>query len=325
MFIVITSDRGAIDRISILYLTGMGRSGTTLLSRLLDLERGYRAVGEVRTLTDGRRVPCGCGAPQVECDFWQPILGQVAAPEANQAWETAMRTPQLDQMKAFFRPDSMSRPTRQASELLHAVYGALAEGGNTVVDESKTPWIGYLLASQPWADVRFVELVRHPSDIIRSRMKAKNYQDTTPREVVAKYWLRTCLTNQAMRRRVSQPWYRVPFTDLANQPQGVLETILGRPAEGLFLQDGVWSFESPVTHIFRSNSDKLRRGPDAVRPVSEVPTISPSAGPWEKLANRYWDAWLANRVTVRQRWTPPKPCQVASSAADAATGLATAS
>ncbi|HEU5161370.1 MAG TPA: sulfotransferase domain-containing protein [Streptosporangiaceae bacterium] len=63
-----------------MYLGGLGRSGTTLLDRLLGELPGAISLGEVvhlweRGVVDGER--CGCGASFGDCPFWREA-GQVA-------------------------------------------------------------------------------------------------------------------------------------------------------------------------------------------------------------------------------------------------------
>src|SRR5215210_6485081 len=56
---------------------GASRSGSTLLSMLLDCLPGVVAVGELRYLwSRGLRqnMLCGCGMPFRECDFWRAVL-----------------------------------------------------------------------------------------------------------------------------------------------------------------------------------------------------------------------------------------------------------
>ena len=56
----------------VIYLVGMGRSGSTLLDILLDSHSSIRSLGGVRRLAHyARKHPCPCGAPSFwECGFW---------------------------------------------------------------------------------------------------------------------------------------------------------------------------------------------------------------------------------------------------------------
>jgi hypothetical protein len=62
--------------VRVLFLGGLGRSGTTLLERVLGELPGVCPLGEVvhlreRDLRNGER--CGCGATFSDCDFWRSV------------------------------------------------------------------------------------------------------------------------------------------------------------------------------------------------------------------------------------------------------------
>ena len=62
--------------IDILYIAGAGRSGSTLLERLLGQLPACVAVGEARHLwrEDPTTARCGCGRVLTECDHWRAVI-----------------------------------------------------------------------------------------------------------------------------------------------------------------------------------------------------------------------------------------------------------
>src|SRR2546430_13569347 len=69
-----TSEGEMVTRV--LYIGGLGRSGTTLLERLLGELPGACALGEVvhlwqRDVIDNER--CACGRPFSACEFWRAV------------------------------------------------------------------------------------------------------------------------------------------------------------------------------------------------------------------------------------------------------------
>src|SRR4051794_12356388 len=63
----------------VLYITGWGRSGTTILDNLLGQVDGFVSTGELhyvwkRGLRDNRL--CGCGQPLRDCETWQQVFEQ---------------------------------------------------------------------------------------------------------------------------------------------------------------------------------------------------------------------------------------------------------
>jgi hypothetical protein len=298
-------EQSGINRIPILYVIGAGRSGTTLLSCLLELEDDYRAIGEVRYIGDPETWPhpCGCGKPQEECEVWGPLLHRWRNIDALAQWNSAMRARQLDQLVVSLSP-RRPRPVLQHGLVqLESVYAALSEPGTVLVDESKTPWPGYLLAIQPWADVRFVELVRHPQEVIDSWGRRKAYSPTAPPEQVARNWLRAHVTADFVRLRTGRPWLRMPYNSLVNDPGLAVTRILGRPSHGLRQEQQQWVFDAPYNHIYLSNPDKLKRGRQVIRPTGskEAPARS-AAGKWQYLAIKYWDHRLSGQTELTRNW-----------------------
>ena len=63
--------------VSVLYIAGPGRSGSTLLDTMLGQIDGFVSVGELRNLWArglGDGWPCGCGAAVRDCPFWSSVL-----------------------------------------------------------------------------------------------------------------------------------------------------------------------------------------------------------------------------------------------------------
>ncbi|ETK33486.1 hypothetical protein MPTA5024_24315 [Microbispora sp. ATCC PTA-5024] len=60
--------------VSVVFIGGTGRSGSTLMSRILGAVPGFCAVGELCRIWDHgvrRDEKCACGVPFHECDFWR--------------------------------------------------------------------------------------------------------------------------------------------------------------------------------------------------------------------------------------------------------------
>ncbi|MDF1644249.1 MAG: hypothetical protein P1U80_08695 [Pseudomonadales bacterium] len=69
---------------TLMYITGSGRSGSTLLDMLLSTNPNIAALGEVHrfSMNLGRtRMPyrCTCGSVLTECDFWNPVISKITA------------------------------------------------------------------------------------------------------------------------------------------------------------------------------------------------------------------------------------------------------
>ena len=64
------------ERLRVIYISGWGRSGTTIVDRLLGQLPGFFSVGELRSLwdSDPSTQLCSCGHTIAECPVWAPSL-----------------------------------------------------------------------------------------------------------------------------------------------------------------------------------------------------------------------------------------------------------
>jgi len=154
----------------VLYLGGSGRSGTTLIARVIGQLPGYVAVGEVREIwreRSGRHRLCGCGLPFDECPFWQRV-----GDEAFGGWSTVDRESVEEMVSALnwrgalgqLRPGADRGPALPPplAELLSRLYAGItaAAGNRTIVDTSKGPPYGVALSLVGPIDLRAVQVVR---------------------------------------------------------------------------------------------------------------------------------------------------------------------
>lgn len=153
---------------TVLYIGGVGRSGSTLLERILGQVAGFVAVGEVRLLwyrgvTDDW--PCGCGRPFSACELWTAVLrtayGDAVPDPAAMIDAIGVHTRARHLAKALRRLDQ-PRPADAAIDALDALYSAIAaeSGARVIIDSSKLPSYGLLLSRLPSVDVAVVHLVR---------------------------------------------------------------------------------------------------------------------------------------------------------------------
>ena len=64
-------------KVKVLYIAGLGRSGSTILGNTLGQLEGFAHVGElleIWTILASGRVACGCGVPVAACNIWGDVL-----------------------------------------------------------------------------------------------------------------------------------------------------------------------------------------------------------------------------------------------------------
>ncbi|MFN8234359.1 MAG: sulfotransferase [Actinomycetota bacterium] len=268
----------------ILYVGGWGRSGSTLLDRLLGQLPGAFSLGEMRdiwlrgVLQDRR---CGCGEPFLECAFWSAVgeraFGGWSRAHAMEMHRLRMRfdrpwTIPVLALRTHWLAD-LERYVEATGEIYRAIIAT--SGASVVVDSTKIPSYAFLLERIPDVDLRFVHLVRDSRGVIHSWQRSVIRPDATGRpDRMIRYgtasasmrYLIYNLTADAV-GVTGTPYLRARYEDLAAHPAQVLRQI----AEfGGLSTDGVDPLEGEganlgVSHTVDGNPMRFERGHLTIR------------------------------------------------------------
>lgn len=240
----------------VLYIAGSGRSGTTLLERVVGTAPGYVPVGELIDLA--RRVAaddelCGCGQRFSECEFWVAVGRLLAAGPATR-WPTSSAQPvagawsadnlaQLSRLQHGLarqrhiprlllprRPADLDRALAEYGARYRQLYAAVAEvaDAQVVVDASKWPSQALALF-RGGVDVRVLHLVRDvrgvanslsKEDVARPQAGGSEGGATMYSQSVASgagRWLAT-QTEVDLLRTVGVPVHRLSYDDFVDAP-----------------------------------------------------------------------------------------------------------
>jgi hypothetical protein len=267
----------------VLLVTGFGRSGTTLVNTVLGSTPGVFAAGEVRFLWERGLIEhrsCGCGQPVDACPVWGPVLEKAFGhpidvdPAALVAEDhRVMRTRHLPWMVG---PRALGDRLLQRLDALPgaltAVYRSLHEvtGARLIVDTSKPPSFGFVLAHLDAIDLRVLHVVRDPRAVAHSWTRSKPLTDGAARQEMlrlppSRSALQWDLWNAAGERLWwrSDRYLRVRYEDLVADPRATMRRI------ATFA--GVADLELPFTapdevatvtvHAVAGNADRMRTGP----------------------------------------------------------------
>jgi hypothetical protein len=245
------TEETAQRQVTVVYLGGFGRSGSTLVERMLGAAPGWVNVGELvdlaRSVAPADEL-CGCGAPFSSCPFWTRV-----GERAFGGWteDVLARLAGLQRAAARQRhlPGLLS-PRHVPSEALTAlrdsyarIYAAVAEvaGASVVVDASKGPALGQALAGAPGIDLRMLNIVRDPRAVAWSwsRRVARPHVTAVDQEMwrisarrAAAQWGALQLEVEVMARRGGARSARLRYEDFVADPLGSLitaTTALGLP------------------------------------------------------------------------------------------------
>lgn len=172
----------AASAITILYIAGQGRSGSTVLSAMLGTHSGFWPVGEIRGVWQAIRTDelCGCGRRFSECAFWHEV-----GDRAFGGWENVDSEHMIRVDAGFARHRSVHRlllpplRTRAAdslrayAEVLTGLYAAVKQvsGCSVIVDSTKDPPYAFILREVESVDLRVVHLVRDSRGVAYSWAK----------------------------------------------------------------------------------------------------------------------------------------------------------
>lgn len=180
--------------VSVAFVGGVGRSGSTLLCRMLHRMPGCVHVGEICYLwwrgIQGN-LPCSCGEPFLDCPFWTGV-GEAAFggwDKVDAARAERLRR-SLGARSELFRAAAGRGPSRpdelaEYSELTRALFRAVRDvsGSAVVVDNSKLASEAHLRLRTDGLSTRIIHLVRDSRGVAYSRSKQVLRQDIENRHM----------------------------------------------------------------------------------------------------------------------------------------------
>jgi hypothetical protein len=168
----------------VLYIAGFGRSGSTLLERLLGGIPGWTHVGELVDLARSVTVKnerCGCGRLFEECPVWSDVgkkaFGGWDVPQVRRLAELRLvvaRQRQVPRLLAHrsrgARDSEFARLVGEYQEGYARIYQAVADvtGSEVIVDASKGPAHGLALSGAEEYRLDMLNLVRDPRAVAYS-------------------------------------------------------------------------------------------------------------------------------------------------------------
>lgn len=229
--------------VKVLYVAGLGRSGSTILANALGQVEGFFSGGELNfiwkhTLIENRL--CGCGKPARECEFWSSVFEQEFGGQ-DEALAREMMRLQFQGARTRHIPQMLTEQGRRTirnrlGEFLDntgRLYRAIrsVSGSRVIVDTSKEPAYGYALSMVPGIDLRVLHLVRDPRAAAYSWAKKKPQPDSTDREFMhRKTPTQSAVLWDAWNTAIEALWreryLRLRYEDFISDPRGSFEQIL---------------------------------------------------------------------------------------------------
>lgn len=286
-------------RVQVVYVAGDGRSGTTLLSRVLGSFDGCIATGELYDIWNKSiqgYTLCSCGTPFVECEFWNAVFREAfCGDDANPALMVSLRE-SVQRMYhvpvilfPWLRTSPFNHNLREYVRATERLYLAIQKVSDcdVIIDSSKMAAYALALAESPRINVSLVHITRDSRACVFSWRRLKReatagdqsvYLRQRPVMQTALVWaLRNSILRAVARRFPIAETLR--YEDLVRQPREVITDL----AKQLGIQSGTVSWNSSdemvatkTHHIFAGNPNRVEHGKIRFRADDEWRTGMPT-------------------------------------------------
>jgi hypothetical protein len=271
--------------VTVLYVAGYGRSGSTVLGELLDRIPDVTYVGELNFFWRrySQRELCSCGRPLPECGFWSRVVDEafgdlrLGRAERFARLERRVLRHQAPQVlvSTHWATGFGAAAARELLQERSRLYRALGKvtGSSWIVDTGKDPVFGACLTRLSSAVVDVVHVVRDPRGVAYS-MKKQVRSDSEPRDMprqpaaaTAWRWLAKNLIVQIALKRFAHRYVLVRYEDLVAAPEACLLRIA--KATGLPVADPRAAVDDlahpPADHHLVAGNPGVRRLGGALR------------------------------------------------------------
>jgi hypothetical protein len=286
----------------LIYLGGLGRSGSTLVERLLAGLPGVCSVGEIvhlwqRGVVQDER--CGCGEPFSGCAFWRDVgaaaFGGWAELDVERVAALRAAVDRTRHIPLLAAPALRPAIRSDLAEYLGyyaRLYSAIAEvsGCPVVVDSSKHASLAFCLRWHSGLDLRVVHMVRDSRAVAFSWARQVRRPDAATPSYMARYSPTAAAghwnaQNGAFQLLASQgvPTLRVRYEDVATAPAVALARIAefagidagGRDFGFLSAEGGANWARLDVAHTASGNPMRFTTGKVAIRRDDKWRTAMP--------------------------------------------------
>ena len=270
------------DRVKVLYVVGLGRSGSTILANSLGQIPGFFSGGELNFIWRHNVIEnrlCGCGRPFRECPVWTKVMDEafggmdgVDPREMMRLQNVGTRTRHILMMLTEVGRRSLAERLEKLQISYGRLYDAIGTvtGSRIVVDSSKEPAHGFAMSMVPGVDLYALHLIRDPRAAAYSWLKEKPQPDTDTREFMhrksptmsAALWDSWNASAEALWRRTPERYLRLRYEDFVADPRKSLDKILTlvseRDAEPPLV--GEREVKLGVSHTVSGNPNRFETG-----------------------------------------------------------------
>lgn len=268
----------------VVFIAGAGRSGSTILERVLGQDPRVVALGEVLHLWERgvtKNESCGCRAPFRECEFWDAVgqrafggWDQVDLRDVRSLANKVDRQRRIPKTMLPALSPTMRTLTRSYASYYRRIYRAALEvsGRSIVIDSGKHPSLAFALSHDPDIDLRVLHVVRDSMGVAHSWSKSVRRPEATRDEDLhmARYsplqsglmWVTTNLEVELLRSK-GLPFARLIYEEFVADPATAISRAwraLGLRGAAPDLVDDDRSINLDVNHTAAGNPARFKCG-----------------------------------------------------------------
>ncbi len=257
----------------ILFIAGAGRSGSTVLDRILGQIPGFFSLGEFHSIwpnIERQEWLCGCGKIFKQCDFWNGVLRDAFESAAEISGQVQIyKNPGGDRIRyapLLMVPGTLwllTRRLRRNLDGLVKIYRAIQKRSDSrvIVDSSKLPTYGFAISQAAALDVYVVHLIRDQRGVAYSWLRRKARSDTSEGGKPAEYmnnwgtaassliWDSVNIACEKIWKRTPERYLRLRYEDFIAEPAAQVRRICAMLGEDA----GVLSFVKGNQVTFRTD------------------------------------------------------------------------
>ncbi|MEO0644841.1 MAG: sulfotransferase [Cyanobacteria bacterium J06650_10] len=233
-------------RIQILAITGVGRSGSTLLEKILGQHEDFFPIGEFAMLWGemNHDFLCNCGESFFECAFWTQVFERASggfegidADEILKIRQSVDRNYYIPLIRnPALRPKGYQKKLSRFIEVLSSIYSSISElsGDKIILDSSKSPAYFHILSLVPEVELTIIHLVRDSRAVAYSWQKKKRMTYSVDREqyieqqgaaeAAIKWAAKNVVANTL--KPIAKNYVFVRYEDFATEPEKTTQYIL---------------------------------------------------------------------------------------------------
>ena len=278
------------ENIKVLYIAGVGRSGSTLLGNILgSIEEFFHAGMPCFVWEHGISVNsssyCGCGFPFRECEIWKSIfdtayngfdslkekdikyLGQniiqnrhllfrLILPNTSRAFGNTQTLSYLNNLESLYQSIRLNTDCK------------------VIVDSSKFPSYAYMLSLIPSIELYIVHLVRDPRAVAYSWQKKRPrmdvepdstlFQEQYPQFKTSRDWLSWNMILELLGQKQRDKYLFLKYENFAKSPQRSIQKIIDFVDKGNNIETRPWvttdAINLNINHTIWGNPVRAKTG-----------------------------------------------------------------